>query len=178
MTPQNGSGHFLVCHDLVVGALPKRPNRQSDLCISNCRRLLIHARTSSWTIAHSYSDERIQPIDRLEPLPSEPVLDRRGASAFSNRSFLRLVGQLSTYRMVVVGCSLGAACLPTILTASDLGISTILVTDAVAQRDEDASSASVLQIIRSVGAHRWAQLQYTRDVLSSDRPSLRLVVDQ
>ena len=142
----------LVCLDLIQTG--PEPDQRSIDC---CRRLLMFARSAGWTIIHLHPKaagrRASKPFTGLGPLPSEPVLYRTGASAFSNRNFDRIIKEQADGEMVMLSLSLSSACLGTCLYAYDLGVPVILVEDALlANSDDRAGLEAIETVARSIVA--------------------------
>lgn len=139
---------LLVCVDLQrspAGRGGRAISERAEACITNCRRLLRHAREQDWSIVHSYrrlEDRKVTPppLPGLEPRLSEAVMPRTGISAFSNRSLQWLVEGARDAQLVLAGFCLGPTGLATLFSAHDLGLPTLIVRDAVCQ--EHGSGAS------------------------------------
>jgi hypothetical protein len=144
------AARHLVCLDLVEGASPPDQRR-----IDSCRRVLTFARCAGWTITHLLPKtlRPQRPLLGLAPLPTEPVLYRAGASAFSNRSFDRIVKEQTDGEMVILSLSLSSACLGTALYAYDLDVPVILVEDALLADRQDRSGLEAIETVaRSIVA--------------------------
>jgi hypothetical protein len=97
----------LVCLDLVQS--PEPPTPEAQLRIDRCRRLLTYARNAEWAMSHVYphtAGRSTRPLPGLEPLPSEPVYYRTGASAFSNKVFRRTLKEEPDLELVILALSL------------------------------------------------------------------------
>jgi Isochorismatase family len=174
------SGHaqtarHLVCLDLVRFSEPVTAEGQAR--IDKCRRLLTFARTSDWTISHVYphtAGRSTRPLAGLEPLPSEPVYYRTGASAFSNRVFRRAIKEGPELELVILGLSLSSTSMGTALSAYDHDIAVTLIEDTILQ---DAANASGLEAIETVTRALVAPFVQIRrvDELIDHRRGLRLV---
>ena len=79
-----------------------------------------------------------RPIEGLEPLVSEPVVYRRGVSAFSSSAFRSLVAGFGC-ELVIIGYSMSSSCLATAMVAYDNGLAVTLVEDAVSASPVDSS---------------------------------------
>jgi nicotinamidase-related amidase len=79
-------------------------------------------------------------------LPSEPVLYRHGGSAFSNRTFDRIIREQEDAELVILSLTLSSACLAVAVYAHELGIPVILVEDALS-----GSAADGLDAIATLG---------------------------
>jgi hypothetical protein len=172
---QAQSARHLVCLDLVQGSEPINPEAQ--MRIDRCRRLLTFARTAGWTMSHVYphtAGRSTKPLTGLEPLPSEPVYYRTGASAFSNRVFRRSLQEGPELELVILSLSLSSTSLGTALSAYDHDIAVTLIEDTLRP---DAANASGLEAIETVTRSLVApfvQLRKVEDMIDQRR-GLRLV---
>ncbi len=174
------SGHaqaarHLVCLDLV--RFPEPPTTEAQARIDKGRRLLIYARACGWAMSHVFphtAGRSTRPLAGLEPLPSEPVYYRTGASAFSNRVFRRALEEGPELELVILCLSLSSTSLGTALAAYDHDIAVILIEDTLRQ---DAANASGLEAIETVTRALVAPFVQIRRVeeLIDPRRGLRLV---
>jgi hypothetical protein len=88
-----------------------------------------------------------KPLSGLEPLPSEPVYYRTGASAFSNQVFRRAIKEGLGLELVILSLSLSSTALGTALSAYDHDIPVTLIEDTLSP---DAANASGLEAIETV----------------------------
>jgi hypothetical protein len=172
---QAQAARHLVCLDLVQQ--PEPPPAEAQMRIDKCRRLLTYARTSDWTMSHVYphtAGRSTKPLVGLEPLPSEPVYYRTGASAFSNRVFRRSIKEGPELELVILSLSLSSTSLGTALSAYDHDIAVTLIGDTFRQ---DAANASGLEAIETVTRALVAPFVQIRrvDELIDHRRGLRLV---
>ena len=172
---QMQTARHLVCLDLVQQ--PDPPTAEAQARIDRCRRLLTYARTSGWAISHVYphtAGRSTKPLAGLEPLPSEPVYYRTGASAFSNRVFRRAIKEQPELDLVILCLSLSSTSLGTALSAYDHDIAVTLIEDTIHQ---DAANASGLEAIETVTRALVAPFVQIRrvDELIDHRRGLRLV---
>lgn len=173
--PQIGAGltRHLVCLDLIEQDPPPE-QRQID----PCRRLLAFARSAGWPITHIHprmSGRRAaRPAPGLGPLPSEPVLYRGGASAFSNRSFDRTVKEQDGFELVILSFSLSSACLGTALCAYDLGLPVLLIEDALSNTSADIVGLEAIETVARSIVAPFVQVSAV-DELIDPRRGLRLV---
>ena len=173
---------LLVCLDL------QRANQPPDNCtcaryvrprLANCRHILLHARAWDWSVVHVHSrwpddPDGGEPIEGLEPRPSEPVLIRDGLSAFRSRGFCDLVEGAVQAELVLIGHSLAGSGLATVFSAHDRRLSSLLVEDAVWARAAGAIAPAAVE------AAAWPLLApyagvITTEVLIGDREPLKLV---
>jgi nicotinamidase-related amidase len=170
----------LVCLDLLTGALPPRAARvgaRFQRPIDNCRGILRHARTEGWDITHVHGRSATaalgRPVEGLEPLPSEPVLYRDGVSAFSNKTFRRIVEARSA-DLIIVGFSLSPTCMATALTAHDWRLSVTVLEDALQPSLVAAPDIEALRTV--VGALPAPGIWLARtESFTGPTPHLRLV---
>ncbi len=172
---QAQTARHLVCLDLVRFAEPLTAEAQAR--IDKCRRLLTYARNSDWVMSHVYphtAGRSTRPLAGLEPLPSEPVYYRTGASAFSHRVFRRAIKEGPELELVILGLSLSSSSLGTALAAYDHDIAVTLVEDTILA---DAANASGLEAIETVTRALVAPFVQIRrvDELIDHRRGLRLV---
>jgi hypothetical protein len=165
----------LVCLDLVRST--GSPTAEAQARIDRCRRLLTYARTSEWAMSHVYprtAGRSTKPLAGLEPLPSEPVYYRTGASAFSNRVFRRAVKEGLDLELVILSLSLSSTALGTALSAYDHDIPVTLIEDTLSP---DAANASGLEAIETVARALVAPFVQVRRVedMIDQRRGLRLV---
>ncbi len=165
----------LVCLDLVQ--CPELQTALAQARIDKCRRLLTYARASGWATSHVYPHKAgrpTKPLAGLEPLPSEPVYYRTGASAFSNRVFRRAIEEGPDQELVILCLSLSSTSLGTALYAYDHGIAVALIEDTLRP---DATNASGLEAIETVARALVAPFVQIRgvDQLIDQRRGLRLV---
>jgi nicotinamidase-related amidase len=170
---------LLVCQDLQQASVPEGEPQASvhvRHVIGNCRRILNHARAWDWSIIHihrRHASAGDHPLEGLAPRLSEPVMARRGLSAFSNRSFRELVGGAPQAQIVLIGFCLASSCLATLLVAHDFGLFTLLVEDAVSTGAE-TEGGRIEVLARSIAAP-FSAITLT-DELIGRRPAPRLVV--
>jgi hypothetical protein len=172
---QAQAARHLVCLDLIQCAEP--PMVQAQARIDKCRRLLTYARTAGWAMSHVYprrAGRSTRPLSGLEPLPSEPVYYRTGASAFSNRVFSRTIKEGLDLELVILALSLSSTSLGTALSAYDNDIAVTLIDDTLRP---DAANASGLEAIETVTRALVAPFVQIRSVddLIDHRRGLRLV---
>jgi nicotinamidase-related amidase len=165
------AARHLVCLDLVEGLFEPDQRR-----VDSCRRLLTFARSARWTITHmlAKTSRPQRPLPGLGPLPTEPVLYRAGASAFSNRNFDRIVKELADGEMVILSFTLSSACLGTALYAHDLGVPVILIEDALSDNSRDRSGLEALETVARSIVAPFVQVLCAEDLIEPRR-GLRLV---
>jgi hypothetical protein len=169
------SARHLLCLDLVRAVAP--PSAEAALRIGRCRRLLAYARSTSWSVSHVYprsAGRSPRPIAGLEPLPSEPVYYRTGASAFSNRAFARVMRDQYDMELVIAALSLSPTAVGTALAAHDLDIAVALVGDTLSQDAIDASGVEAIETIARALVAPFVQVRATEDYIDARR-GLRLV---
>jgi Isochorismatase family len=172
---QAQTARHLVCLDLVQS--PEPPTPETQLRIDRCRRLLTYARNAEWAMSHVYphtAGRSTRPLPGLEPLPSEPVYYRTGASAFSNKVFRRTLKEEPDLELVILSLSLSSTSLGTALSAYDHDIAVTLIEDTLRP---DAANASGLEAIETVTRALVAPFVQIRrvDDLIDQRRGLRLV---
>lgn len=175
LSDQAESPRHLVCLELVRGVEPLSPEVQ--LRIDRCRRLLTYARSADWTISHVYphtAGRSTKPLAGLEPLPTEAVYYRTGASAFSNRVFRRSVTEDPDMELVILSMSLSSSSLGTALSAYDHDIAVTLIEDTL---KPDAANGSGLEAIETITRALVAPFVLIRKVddLIDQRRGLRLI---
>lgn len=123
----------LVCLDLQRGRLQHAAD--GPRVAEACRRVLAEARRRRWPVLHVHhrgaAVELGRPIAGLEPLPSEPLFERPGPSAFSNRSFERVAQGLGG-PLALMGFHAFDTVAATAFAAADRQIPVDLIFDAVA----------------------------------------------
>jgi len=132
------SAPVLVCLDLQREHIARAPEAADY--VENCKRVLRHARAVGWQIAHVQRHdgrmaplpEVLRPIEGLEPRPREPVFYRDGPSAFGSAGFCDYVERLGDPRLIVIGFSLDASVLFTVVSSFELGLSVTVVEGALA----------------------------------------------
>ncbi len=164
---------LLVCLDLQQAFAPDGPGVRAGAagCVENCRRILDRARGWDWSIVHSHRRTGLErtvspPVRGLEPRATEPVMTRQGLSAFSSGSLRALVEGAREVELVVIGLSFATSGLATLFSALDLGLSVVLVEDAVGP---PGTEQAALQI-----AGPLARLVSTDRLIGQETP-LRLV---
>lgn len=122
----------LVCLDLQRGRVAGRP--AAAAASGACRAVLNAARLRSWPILHVHRREADpsagRPILGLEPLPTEPVYVRPGASAFSHQGFAHAAQGLGG-PLALIGFSLCDSVLATTFAAMDRRLPVEILIDAV-----------------------------------------------
>ncbi|HEY9233404.1 MAG TPA: isochorismatase family protein, partial [Phenylobacterium sp.] len=102
--------------------------------------VLRQARRRRWPILHVHRREAGphdgRPIPGLEPLPSEPIYLRPGASAFSHQGFAHAAQGLAA-PLALIGFSLGDSILATTFAALDRGLPVDILTDAVFAAEDE-----------------------------------------
>ena len=171
---QPASRHLL-CLDLVrAGAVL---TREETPRIGKCRRLLAYARSAGWSVSHVYprtAGRSPPPIAGLEPLPSEPVYYRTGASAFSNRVFSRAMRDQYDVELVIAALSLTPTVVGTALAAHDLDVAVALVGDTLSQDAVDTAGIEAIETIARALVAPFVQVRATEDFIDARR-GLRLV---
>jgi len=128
----------LVCLDLQRGRAAGLPAAAATA--GACRKVIDAARLRSWPILHVHRRESDpgagRPILGLEPLPSEPVYVRPGASAFSHQGFAHAAQGLGG-PLALIGFSLCDSVLATTFAALDRRLPVEILIDAVFASPED-----------------------------------------
>lgn len=94
------------------------------------------------------------------PINNEPIFSKPGWSAMSNPAFLKFLEEKGITNVLIVGCMLDYGISQTSLDLSDMGISSLLVADAVAaltRASQDYVSGNL--------AHGLIKLRTTAEVL-------------
>ena len=135
--PRVETGALLLCLDLQRAHLSREAaSRLNDDRVAACERLLAFARRAGWTIVHSYrvhdaQDGENAPIPGFEPLPSEAVFFRDGASALSNPRLAEIVRGARGGQVLIAGFDLRTSGVATALDAFNQGVRVTLLKDAV-----------------------------------------------
>jgi hypothetical protein len=169
------AARHLVCLDLVKADAP--PPHQDRVRIDKCRRLLTFARAAGWLISHVYprqAGRSTRPLEGLEPLPSEAVYYRTGASAFSNRVFRRAMKDQTDLELVIAALTLSSASLGTALSAYDQDIAATLVGDTLRPDEANASGLEAIQTVARALVSPFVQIRNVDDLID-ERRGLRLV---
>ncbi len=170
----NGQRHLL-CLDLVRSE--EAPDLDEDVRIGRCRRLLAYARAGGWPISHVYprtGGRSPPPIEGLEPLPSEPVYYRSGASAFSNRAFSRAMRDQYEVELVILALSLSPTAVGTALAAHDLDVGVALVGDTLSRDGPDDPGIEAIETIARALVAPFVHVRATHELIDARR-GLRLV---
>jgi hypothetical protein len=169
------SARHLLCLDLVRTVALH--SGDEAIRVGRCRRLLTYARSTGWSVSHVYprsAGRSPRPIAGLEPLPSEPVYYRTGASAFSNRAFGRAMRDQDDVELVIAALSLSPTAVGTALAAHDLDIAVALIGDTLSQDAIDASGVEAIETIARALVAPFVQVRATEDYIDARR-GLRLV---
>ena len=113
---------------------------QGEVAAACARRVVHHARSSGWTVAHvqtrgarlANADQFQRPIEALEPLPSEPLFLVRGRSAFVHSGLRDGISSDRPSRIYLIGFALAHEGLATLLHGLDTGLPVRVVADACA----------------------------------------------
>lgn len=135
------------------------------------------ARSADWAVNHVYQrsgGRSPRPLAGLEPLPSEPVYYRTGASAFSNRAFSRAMREELTIELVILALSLSPAAVGTALAAHDQDIAVTLVGDTLSRDAVDASGVEAIETIARALVAPFVQIRSAEEFIDTRR-GLRLV---
>jgi hypothetical protein len=169
------SARHLLCLDLVRDDEPPTPGEEAR--VGKCRRLLAYARSAEWSVSHVYpraAGRSPRPIAGLEPLPSEPVYYRTGASAFSNRVFSRAMRDQYDVELVIAALSLSPTAVGTALAAHDLDIAVALVGDTLSEDSVDASGVEAIETIARALVSPFVQVRAAEEFIDARR-GLRVV---
>ncbi len=164
----------LVCLDLVRAG---EPSPEEALRIGKCRRLLSFARSTGWAVSHVYKragGRSPRPLAGLEPLPSEPLYYRSGVSAFSNRTFARVMGDQLGAELVILALALSPTAVGTALAAHDQDIAVTLVGDTLSRDACDASGIEAIETIARALVAPFVQVRAADEFIDMRR-GLRLV---
>ncbi|HLK25048.1 MAG TPA: isochorismatase family protein [Caulobacteraceae bacterium] len=169
------SRRHLLCLDLSRD--DAAPELEQEIRIGRCRRLLAFARSAEWPVSHVYpraGGRSPRPVAGLEPLPSEPVYYRTGASAFSNRVFSRAMRDQYDTELVILALSLSPTAVGTALAAHDLDLGVALVGDTLSREGMDAPGIEAIETIARALVSPFVQVRATDDLIDVRR-GLRLV---
>jgi len=169
------TARHLLCLDLVRTA--DAPTCEAEIRVGKCRRLLAFARAAGWWISHVYArgaGRSPRPIAGLEPLPSEPVYYRTGASAFSNRVFSRAMRDQPDTELVIAALSLSPTVVGTGLAAHDQDLTVSLVSDTLSNDAVDMSGMQAIETIACALVSPFVQIRAVDDLIDMRR-RLRLV---
>ena len=162
-------------------ATPGRPFYLKEMApsLENCRRLLAHARASSWPVAHvrHVQDGQLfngalpssRFIQGFEPKPDEMVFTKGNLSCYSNDEFSRLMRAACGDRVYIAGYNSLMCCLSTVVEGFHRGHRLTFVSDASLARatkhaDELEAHLHATDIISI-----YAEVVNTLDVLSESR---------
>lgn len=170
---------LLLCLDLQREQLAGGDEDATD-CALQCRRVLRHARTMGWSVAHVHRQagiaaglsEPLRPIEGLEPHPREPVFYRDRPSAFASPAFRDFVVRLGDPRMVVVGFSLQASALFTAVSCFELGLPLTVVEGALGAPASPRCTGRALQTALFSVLAGFAEVVSTERLLEATRPQL------
>ena len=108
--------------------------------LENCRRLLAHARSYSWPVAHVRHVQNghlfngalpySRFVDGFEPKPDEMVFTKGNLSCYSSDEFSRLMRSAQGERIYVAGYNSLMCCLSTIVEGFHRGHRMTFVSDA------------------------------------------------
>ena len=181
---------LLVCLDLQRSAISRQGEREGAAAglgretregLSNCRRVLAHAREQDWSIVHVHRKGRTdggmsRPIERLEPRPTEPVMTRDGPSAFACRHFRDLLRGADRVQLILIGFGWTTSCLATVFAARDRGMGVVVVEDAMGEESEPADDEGRAQAAARILARRFARMATTDSMVGN--PTLRLAASR
>ncbi len=135
---------WLLCVDLQREFVtPGRPlcADGAETVADTCHSLLMRARRAKWPVAHiqthragalfNRASVHTRPIAGLEPWTSEPLFFRSGLSIFSSPEVLALARNEEHAEFFVIGFSASGSCLASLFAGYDLGITLVLVEDAI-----------------------------------------------
>jgi len=115
-----------------------------------------------------------RPLAGLEPLPSEPVYYRAGASAFSNRAFARAMRDQLTTELVILALNLSPTAVGTALSAHDQDLAVTLVGDTLSREACDAPGIEAIETIARALVTPFVKIRATEEFIDQRR-GLRLV---
>lgn len=146
--------------------------------LENCRRVLAHARTMSWPIAHirHVQDGQLfngsMPFSRFvegfEPLPAEMVFTKHNFSCYSNDEFSRLMRSTNGERIYVIGYNSLMCCLSTIVAAFHEGHRMTFVADSSLARSTKSGNEAEAHRYATDIISIYADLATTDEVLFGD----------
>lgn len=146
--------------------------------LGNCRRLLDHARSHRWIVAHvrhvqdgpvfSDRNEYAACVPGFEPLPGEPVFEKSRLSCLSSPGFSALMDAAAHAgnEVYIMGYSGELGCLATLVGLFDLGIHANYVIDASLSRPGLRMSAQATHAYLAEIAANYAKILETFDVVS------------
>jgi nicotinamidase-related amidase len=146
--------------------------------LGNCRRLLDHARSRRWIVAHvrhiqdgplfSDRNEYAACVPGFEPLPGEPVFEKSRLSCLSSPGFGALVDAAANAgsEIYLMGYAGEACCLATLVGLYDLGIQANYVIDASLSRPGPRMSAQARHAYVAEILTNYANILETFDVVS------------
>lgn len=137
------------------------------------RRVVHHARSSGWTVAHvqtrgarlANADQFQRPIEALEPLPSEPLFLVRWRSAFAHTGLRDRVSAERPSRIYLIGFALAHEGLATLLHGLDTGLPVRVIGDACASPPIGDRSAAEIDRATLAVAGSLSALADSREVL-------------
>jgi len=160
---------MLICLDLLRPVATITDPYAFERASGAARRLLAHARHQRWEVVHCHgADLPPRAIGGLEPLPSEPVYLREGASAFSSRAFRRRIKLWPRPELVIIGGS-AIACMATALAAFDRRLPAILAVDAVSVGHDNGLDVDALARVINRMIAPFIQLSHTADLMDRRR---------
>lgn len=144
-----------------------------EASLKACARLLAHARSASWEVAHVRHEQPKEPFmigseysdfaPGFEPTDNEQVFVKDKLSCFSNADFARLTARASEHkrRLVLAGYGGTMCCLSTAVEAMHRGVRPVWVQDA------SLSRASRIADEATVHKHLTEVMRIYADVLST-----------
>lgn len=177
------SAPLLVCLDLqreqTCSAAASDPSSAAR-CVENCKRVLRHARAMGWQIAHVQRHdgrltglpEVLRPIEGLEPRAREPVFYREGPSAFASAGFRDYVARLGEPHLIVIGFSLDASVLFTVVSSFELGLPVTAVEGALAAPSMRRLSGETTETVLLGVLSTYAEVISPDELLESSAPAL------
>jgi nicotinamidase-related amidase len=172
------SAPLLVCLDLqrehTAGALDV-DLESAVKCADACKRVLRHARAVGWRIAHvqrhdgrmSALPELFRPIEGLEPRPREPVFYRDQPSAFASAAFRDYVERLAHPRLILIGFSLNASVLFTVMSGFETGAPVTVVEGALSAPSMRSLNGEVIETVLLDVLSSFAEVVTTSELLES-----------
>lgn len=119
--------------------------------MAGCRDLLPHVRELETAFGNVQGRREYEILDELAPRPSEPVVTKLSASAFTSSSIDALLRHLAVESLVFTGVSTSQCVDLTARDAADRGYRCVVVEDAVAEDRPDYHEWTLEQFQRLFG---------------------------
>jgi nicotinamidase-related amidase len=119
--------------------------------LPGCRDLIPHIRELELAFRNVQGEREFEILDELAPLPGEPVLTKRSASAFTSTGIDALLRNLGAEHLVLTGVSTSQCVDLTARDAADRGYRCVVVEDAVAEDRADYHAWTLEQFQRLFG---------------------------